>query len=93
MALADEDDRPSFVPQAFPSLRRVPAYARFVAERFERCLDLYLCPRARRKRVHVAGEEGRGPLCVSFQGEGGKAAERQGLAGCIYHSPMDTRVS
>ena len=32
---------------------QVPAYARFINERFERCLDLYLCPRARRKRVFV----------------------------------------
>jgi hypothetical protein len=31
----------------------VPAYAKFVQERFERCLDLYLCPRARKKRLNV----------------------------------------
>lgn len=35
----------------FDSLRHVPAYDRFVQERFHRCLDLYLCPRARRVRV------------------------------------------
>jgi hypothetical protein len=32
---------------------QVPAYARFINERFERCLDLYLAPRARRKRAFV----------------------------------------
>ena len=32
---------------------QVPAYRRFINERFERCLDLYLCPRTRRKRVFV----------------------------------------
>ena len=45
--LLDEEDRPKFVPAAFDSLRAVPAYADFVKERFERCLDLYLCPRVR----------------------------------------------
>ena len=31
----------------------MPAYADFIKERFERCLDLYLCPRTRRKRLFV----------------------------------------
>ena len=34
-------------------LMQVPAYADFIKERFERCLDLYLCPRTRRKRLFV----------------------------------------
>ena len=37
----------------FTSLRSVPAYEKAVSESFERCLDLYLCPRARKKRVSV----------------------------------------
>lgn len=41
----------NFLPQKFPSLRTVPAYGRFIQERFERCLDLYLCPRQRKMRV------------------------------------------
>ncbi|XP_052894287.1 ribosome biogenesis protein BOP1 homolog isoform X2 [Anopheles moucheti] len=45
-----------FVPQKFNSLREVPAYSRFVKERFLRCLDLYLCPRSRRTRVAVGPE-------------------------------------
>ena len=32
---------------------QVPAYSDFIKERFERCLDLYLCPRTRRKRLFV----------------------------------------
>ena len=35
----------------YSSLRLVPAYDKFIQERFERCLDLYLCPRQRRMRV------------------------------------------
>lgn len=35
----------------FLSLRNVPAYEDAVKESFDRCLDLYLCPRARKKRV------------------------------------------
>lgn len=48
--MADPEDRPKALPQAFTSLRAVPAYTDFIKERFERCLDLYLCPRVRRKR-------------------------------------------
>ncbi|KAJ1987528.1 Ribosome biogenesis protein erb1 [Dimargaris cristalligena] len=33
------------LPRDHPSLRQVPAYPRFVEERYQRCLDLYLCPR------------------------------------------------
>ncbi|XP_028919139.1 ribosome biogenesis protein BOP1 [Ornithorhynchus anatinus] len=47
----------SFVPQRFQCLRAVPAYARFIHERFERCLDLYLCPRQRKMRVNVDPED------------------------------------
>uniref|UniRef100_UPI000B4CA715 ribosome biogenesis protein BOP1 n=1 Tax=Lonchura striata TaxID=40157 RepID=UPI000B4CA715 len=49
--------RPSFIPRKFRSLRAVPAYSRFIHERFERCLDLYLCPRQRRMRVNVDPED------------------------------------
>uniref|UniRef100_A0A182WLI9 Ribosome biogenesis protein BOP1 homolog n=1 Tax=Anopheles minimus TaxID=112268 RepID=A0A182WLI9_9DIPT len=45
-----------FVPQKYNSLREVPAYGRFVKERFLRCLDLYLCPRSRRSRVAIGPE-------------------------------------
>ncbi|KAH9407290.1 Ribosome biogenesis protein 1 [Tyrophagus putrescentiae] len=56
----EEEDRPrpgSFIPQKFSRLRSVPAYPAFVKERFERCLDLYLCPRARKNRVHIDPED------------------------------------
>ncbi len=53
-----EDRKLSFLPQKFACLRAVPAYSRFIHERFERCLDLYLCPRQRKMRV-------RG-LCIWF---------------------------
>jgi len=52
---AEENDEPEpFIPKAFESLRKVPAYDRFIKERFERCLDLYLCPRARVNRMDVS---------------------------------------
>ncbi|XP_051467353.1 ribosome biogenesis protein BOP1 isoform X1 [Apus apus] len=47
----------SVVPQRFRCLRAVPAYPRFIHERFERCLDLYLCPRQRKMRVNVDPED------------------------------------
>jgi len=43
--LLPPEDQPQFVPQAFACLRHVPLYDKFIKERFERCLDLYLCPR------------------------------------------------
>lgn len=50
----EEDERKiNFIPQKFSSLRQVPGYDNFVKERFDRCLDLYLCPRARKNRINV----------------------------------------
>lgn len=46
-----------FVPQKFKSLRQVPYYDRYIRERFLRCLDLYLCPRAKRTKVTVQPED------------------------------------
>lgn len=37
----------------YGSLREVPAYPKFIQEKFERCLDLYLCPRQRKMRVCI----------------------------------------
>lgn len=48
-----EDRELDFMPQSYGSLRKVPGYAKALRERFERCLDLYLAPRARDKRVNV----------------------------------------
>ncbi|XP_074644909.1 ribosome biogenesis protein bop1-like [Tubulanus polymorphus] len=48
-----EDRRMNFIPRKYSSLRLVPSYKQFITERFERCLDLYLCPRQRRTRMHV----------------------------------------
>ncbi|XP_046752546.1 ribosome biogenesis protein BOP1 homolog [Diprion similis] len=42
-----------FIPQKFNSLREVPAYSRYIKERFQRCLDLYLCPRALKMRLTI----------------------------------------
>lgn len=46
-----------FVPQKYKSLRQVPSYDRYIRERFLRCLDLYLCPRAKRTKVTVQPED------------------------------------
>ncbi|XP_072266611.1 ribosome biogenesis protein BOP1 [Pyxicephalus adspersus] len=52
-----EDRKLGFIPKQHGSLRAVPAYSRFIHERFERCLDLYLCPRQRKMRVNVDPED------------------------------------
>lgn len=50
----DEQDRKlSHVPQKYDALRRVPAYKELIQERFKRCLDLYLVPRALKQRMNV----------------------------------------
>merc|ERR1719478_826761 len=53
----DEQDRTiTHMPQKFDALRRVPGYSSFIVERFKRCLDLYLVPRALRQRMNVDPE-------------------------------------
>lgn len=50
----DPSDRKlDFIPQKYDSLRRVPGYDGFVQERFSRCLDLYLAPRARKRKPKI----------------------------------------
>ncbi|GFH18637.1 ribosome biogenesis protein BOP1 homolog [Haematococcus lacustris] len=67
--LMDPEDRPQFVPRAYKSLREVPMYSSFIKEVFERCLDLYLCPRVRRKRLHIDPESlSDTPPCTTLTG-------------------------
>jgi ribosome biogenesis protein ERB1 len=54
---APEDRLIPYLPRKFPSLRAVPAYRQYLAERFQRCLDLYLCPRVLRHRMQVNDPE------------------------------------
>ncbi|XP_055943075.1 ribosome biogenesis protein bop1-like [Argiope bruennichi] len=42
-----------FIPKKYPTLRQTPAYPNYINDWFERCLDLYLCPRKRKMRVNV----------------------------------------
>ncbi|KAF3330975.1 ribosome biogenesis protein BOP1 isoform X1 [Carex littledalei] len=51
-----EEDRPKFIPRRYLSLRSVPAYDKSVKEMFDRCLDQYLCPRTRKKRINIDPE-------------------------------------
>ncbi|KAJ1927395.1 Ribosome biogenesis protein erb1 [Tieghemiomyces parasiticus] len=51
-AMPEEDKDKTFManlPRDYGCLRRVPAYGQFIRERFQRCLDLYLCPRASKR--------------------------------------------
>lgn len=50
----DETQRPyDFIPTKVEALRKVPLYQDLIREHFERCLDLYLCPRVLKKKVNV----------------------------------------
>lgn len=51
-----EEDRPKYIPRRYESLRKVPAYENAVKDTFDRCLDLYLCPRTRKKRINIDPE-------------------------------------
>jgi ribosome biogenesis protein ERB1 len=54
---ADEEDREKeYLPASYDALRRVPGYERFIKEKFERCLDLYLAPRVRRSKLNIDPE-------------------------------------
>jgi ribosome biogenesis protein ERB1 len=53
----DEEDREKeYLPTNHDALRKVPGYDKFVKERFERCLDLYLAPRIRRSKLDIDPE-------------------------------------
>jgi len=54
----DVKDRPHglLVPKKHPNLRSVGAYQHSVREAFERCLDLYLCPRVMKRRLNIDPE-------------------------------------
>jgi len=46
-----------FIPQKYNSLREVPAYSNYIKERFQRCMDLYLCPRAYKMKLTIEAED------------------------------------
>ncbi|KAF9468961.1 ribosome biogenesis protein ERB1 [Collybia nuda] len=48
-----EDRERDYLPQKYSSLRLVPAYDRFIKERFNRQLDLYLAPRVQRVKLNI----------------------------------------
>uniref|UniRef100_A0A6B2KZB0 Ribosome biogenesis protein BOP1 homolog n=1 Tax=Arcella intermedia TaxID=1963864 RepID=A0A6B2KZB0_9EUKA len=49
--LLDPEDRPfNFIPQKNSSLRTTPGYDKIQRDRFERCIDLYLAVRSKRKQ-------------------------------------------
>ena len=52
----EEDREREFLPTNHDSLRKVPGYDKFVKEKFERCLDLYLAPRVRRNKLNIDPE-------------------------------------
>ncbi|KAF5283998.1 hypothetical protein FQR65_LT13632 [Abscondita terminalis] len=45
-----------FIPEKYKTLREVPAYPRYIKERFLRCLDLYLCPRGLKMKLTIEPE-------------------------------------
>lgn len=48
----DPEDRPrDYVPCKFDAMRKIPGYQRFIQEKFSRCLDLYMCPRAMKNKI------------------------------------------
>jgi ribosome biogenesis protein ERB1 len=50
----DPSDRQyNFIPKKHDCLRHVAGYDNFIKERFERCLDLYLCPRKLKRRLNI----------------------------------------
>lgn len=48
-----EDREIEYIPKKYPVLRKIEAYENMLRERFERCLDLYLAPRIKKRKVHM----------------------------------------
>lgn len=55
-SLDPEDRLQNFLPRKFSAMRNIPGYDRFIQERFERCLDLYLCPRMIKQKLNIDPE-------------------------------------
>lgn len=51
--IAPQDRNGRVLPKKYDSMRKIPQFGRYVHERFERCLDLYLCPRKVRKTTMI----------------------------------------
>ncbi|KAF1816946.1 putative ribosome biogenesis protein Erb1 [Eremomyces bilateralis CBS 781.70] len=56
LAQDPEEREKEFLPSDYDALHKVPGYDRFVKERFERSLDLYLAPRVRRSKLDIDPE-------------------------------------
>ncbi|KAK0206307.1 NUC169 domain-containing protein [Desarmillaria ectypa] len=52
-SLDPEDRERDYLPQKYSALRLVPGYDRFIQERFNRQLDLYLAPRVQRVKLNI----------------------------------------
>jgi len=52
-SLDPEDREKDYLSQKYSALRLVPAYDRFIQERFSRQLDLYLAPRIQRVKLNI----------------------------------------
>lgn len=48
-----EDREIEYIPKKYDVLRKVEVYENTLRERFERCLDLYLAPRIKKRKVHM----------------------------------------
>lgn len=86
---ADKEDRKmSYMPAKHSSLRTVPGYNDFMAERFERCLDLYMAPRVRRKRLDITDPDQLLPKLPSPQ----ELRPFPSTCSVVYKHPNNTRV-
>lgn len=83
-----EDRKTSFIPAKFPSLRVVPGYNDFMAERFERCLDLYMAPRVRKKRLDITNPNQLLPKLPSPQ----ELRPFPSTCAVVYRHPNNPRV-
>lgn len=48
-----EDREHDYLPQKYSALRLVPGYERFIKDRFNRQLDLYMAPRVQRVKLNI----------------------------------------
>ncbi|CAO1615846.1 unnamed protein product [Jaminaea pallidilutea] len=86
---ADKEDRKtSFVPAKHSSLRVVGGYQNFMSERFERCLDLYMAPRMRRKRLDISDPDELLPKLPSPQ----ELKPFPSTCSVVYRHPNNSRV-
>ena len=92
-----EDTDPSdrkldYIPAKHDSLRKTPGYDNFVRERFDRCLDLYLAPRSKKRKPKILEGVTKPEDLLPKLPDPKELRPFPTFCALVYEHPKDTRV-